>query len=239
MFGFVIWCVLFPILTGIVLVVQHWSFLIRTRDQYSRDELVGLAQILPAQLERLTGVRNRGTNILGFFLGVTAAWLLTLFGGLVSPDVSPAPDYASGQIPNYFFQSILFPAILHLIWPSLRETAQDYGTSIGGNLVQAEVPFLFGLTTALAAVSLTVWGVYHEMGFFFCALNMLACMVYAGFRLEGAGGPDEATDDGYGRDQYAEEGRGQSSDIYDEPDPIPDPQMQRGRGAAREDEPEY
>ena len=180
MFGFIIWCVIFPILAGIVLIVQYWADLIRSRDQYTRDELVDLAHILPEQLDRLTGTRDRAMSL---FLGVGAAWLLTLFGGLVSPDVSPAPDYASGQIPNYFFQSILFPAILHLIWPSLRETAQGYGGGIAAKLVQAEIPFLFGLTAALAAVSLTVWGVYHEMGFFFCALNMLACMAYAGYRL--------------------------------------------------------
>ncbi len=213
MLGFIVWCVIFPVLTGIVLVVQYWANLLRNQDRYSREELVDFAAILPAQLDRLIGRQNRGTNILGIVSGAVAAWFLTLFGGLVSPDVTPSPDYAAGQIPNYFFQSILFPAILHLIWPSLREMAHDYGGGIVSRLVQAEVPFLFGMTLALAAVSLTVWGVYHEMSFFFCIINMVACMAYAGYRLDNPGEAEvDSIAEDFDREPVEPGGRGRMRD---------------------------
>lgn len=201
MLGLIVWLIVFGIMFGVVLIVQYWSQLIRSRDQYTRDDLIDFAHIVPQQLDLLLGTRDRATSILGLVLGIGSAWLLTLFGGLVSPDVSPAPDHASGQVPNYFFQSILFPFILHVVWPSLREAAEGYGgpDGIPSRLLRAEVPFLIGLTIALGSVSITMWGTYHEMNFLFCGINLGACLAYAGYRLDQ---PDRDDDRGPGQDDY-------------------------------------
>ncbi len=185
MLEFVVWLVLFTVVGGIVLFVRYWYELINRRDSYTRDELVDFVFILVEELKRLT-TRSGETayNYGALVFGIASAWVLTLFGGLVSPGTAGMPDHASSQVTNYFFQSVLSVGILHLIWPSFRDSVGGQGGP-AAQLLRAEVPYFFGLAVGLGALNLTLWGVYHDMNFLFCFTNMVACAAYAGWRLQG------------------------------------------------------
>jgi hypothetical protein len=185
-----VWAALLGIFAAVVLVLDYWGRLLRQQDSYSRDELVDFYRIILRQVEALTGRGDSGLNYLSLAAGVGMAWLLALFGGVLSPDVSLAPDHAEDQIPNYFFQSILFLAILHIVWPSLKDVASDQGggpDGIASRLLATDAPFFFSFAIALGAINLTEWGVYHQMSFLFSAINAGLCFVYAGYRLHTAG----------------------------------------------------
>jgi hypothetical protein len=183
-----VWTTLLGIFASVVLVLDYWSHLLREQDSYTRDELVDLYRINLRQFENLTGRGETSLNYLALLAGIAVAWALTLFGGLLSPDVTLAPDHAEDQIPNYFFQSILFPLILHIVWPSMKDVANDQAGPDGvlSRLLATELPFFFGLTVALGAINLAVWGVHHHMSFLFCAINAVLCFIYAGYRLHTA-----------------------------------------------------
>jgi hypothetical protein len=184
-----VWAILFMITSGIVLVLNYWFKLFQAKDEYRREEILDFVTILRTELEILTARGEPLLNYAGLGLGVATAWLLTWFGGLMSPDASAlTPDHAENQMPNYFFQSVLFLMMLHFVWPSLKEVAVDR-MGVGGlasRALEAELPYFFGLASALGAINVTVWGVFHEMSFLFCAINMLLCLVYAGYRLSQA-----------------------------------------------------
>jgi len=184
MIGFLVWFILFIVLLGAVLVVSYWLELIRRKDEYTRDELVNFPRIFSEQSSRLMQPGEEAPAFIMLGAGVLFSWILTLFGGLVSPDLTPAPDYAAAQIPNYFFQSILFPAILHFIRPSLRDLVAPYESGFLGRLMDAELNFFLGLAVSLGAINISLWGVYNEMSFPFCFINMAACLVYAGYRVK-------------------------------------------------------
>ena len=194
---FIVWGIIYLIFCGIVLVVRYWYELISTRNSYTREELVDLIRIIPEQLSRLTS--RGGESVLSYLAigsGVFVAWFLVLLGGLLSPDTTPSPDHASAHVTNYFFQSVLFPGILHLVWPSIKDVVMDNAgeDSLPFRFFSAEVPFFFGLACALGAVNLTVWGYYHEMSFLFCLINLVLCLVYAGFRVHTLEADDEFVD---------------------------------------------
>ncbi len=222
----IVWLTIFAIFAGVILVLDYWGGLVRSKDTYTRDELLNFMDILLRQVERLTGRRgDPGPAYIMFGAGILIAWVLTLFGGLLSPNVMPhAPDHAENQVPNYFFQSILFLVILHVVWPSLRDTALDQGGPDGfpARLASAETPFFFGLAVALGAINLTTWGVYHEMTFLFASINAGLCFIYGGYRLHLAAqeNDDEFYDDyggGYGAaesyDDNYDEGPGDVGDF--------------------------
>ncbi len=193
MLEIIVWIILFSFFSGIVLVLHYWATLLREKDQYTREELVDFLQIILKQIQVLTSHGSPGLNYMALGAGIGAAWLLTLFGGLVSPNSSPSPDHAGAEMPNYFFQSALFVLIAHVVWPSLKDFAVDRGgrESLFFRIVDSDIPFFFGLATALGAINVAVWGVYHEMSFLFCFLNMLICLGYAGYRLTGLPGADD------------------------------------------------
>ncbi len=182
----IVWIILYFFLSGAVLVVHYWYNLFQSREQYTRDEILDFMRIIQDQIQKLTASGDRGLNFISIFVGVVTAWILTLFGGLVSPNSSLAPDHAEAEMPNYFFQSALFLLILHLVWPSLKEMALERGgeSSPIYKILQTEIPFFYGFCSALGAVNLAVWGVYHEMLFLFCFINMLICLFYVGYRLQ-------------------------------------------------------
>lgn len=185
-----VWAILFMITSGIVLVLNYWFKLFQAKDEYRREEILDFVTILRTELEILTARGEPLLNYAGLGLGVATAWLLAWFGGLMSPDASAlTPDHAENQMPNYFFQSVLFLMMLHFVWPSLKELAVDR-MGVGGlasRALEAELPYFFGLASALGAINITVWGVFHEMSFLFSAINMILCLVYAGYRLSQAG----------------------------------------------------
>ncbi|MCB1175632.1 MAG: hypothetical protein KDK39_18805 [Leptospiraceae bacterium] len=186
MFDFFIWLVLFLIIAGIVLVLCYWVHLFTTRDNYERTELIDFYNIIMGELTRLTGERFQFGSGLALLAGAGMAWLLTLFGGWISPAVAAVPDYASDLATNYFFQSILFIGVLHLMWPALQDYAWDSpggGGGIAAQMLSQEVPFMFTLGSGLAAMNLMNWGVYHQMNFLVVLLNVLSCAIYAGYRV--------------------------------------------------------
>lgn len=203
----IVWLILLSICGGIALVFDYWLQLFRRKDSYDREELIDFVYILQRQFELLTSRGDATLNYLGLVSGLGVAWLLTLFGGLLSPDqTAMSPDHAENQVPNYFFQSILFVGVLHAIWPSMREFAQDRGGPDGflARLLDTELPFFFALCVTLASISLSLWGVYHEMNFLFCLVNAALCIAYAMYRLRQAreeAPPDEKGGEDYGADE--------------------------------------
>lgn len=229
-----VWATIFGIFVGVILVLDYWGHLLREQDSYTRDELIDLYRIILRQFENLTARGDSSLNYLSLLGGVAVAWILTLFGGLLSPDITVAPDHAEDQIPNYFFQSILFPLILHIVWPAMKDVANDQGgpDGIPGRLMATELPFFFSLTVALGAINLAAWGVYHHMSFLFCSINAGLCFVYAGYRLHSAEPADEYVPGGYDGEQYddtgydqggysdAPEGSGPGDDFGDMPSDV-------------------
>ena len=169
MLDILVWVILFSIFAGIVLVVHYWYELFRRKDRYGREEILNIPQIIQDQLMHLTDGRDRLLQFAGIGVGIALGWCLTWVGGFFSPDVGPEPDWASAQMPNYFFQSALFVLILHLAYPSFRDLARDSGGSSGVlmRLLNTEIGLFFGLTTTLAAINLTSWGVHHQTSFLF------------------------------------------------------------------------
>lgn len=186
MLDILVWVILFSIFAGIVLVVHYWYELFLQKDRYNREELLNIPQIIQDQLLHLTDGRDRMLQFAGIGVGIGIGWCLTWIGGFFSPNVGPEPDWASAQMPNYFFQSALFILILHLAYPSFRELAYDSGGSSGllMRLLNTEISLFFGLCVTLAAMNLSVWGVHHQTNFLFALINAVLCLGYAGFRLD-------------------------------------------------------
>ncbi|MBI41873.1 MAG: hypothetical protein CMF59_19940 [Leptospiraceae bacterium] len=186
MLDILVWIILFSIFAGIVLVVHYWYELFRRKDRYGREEILNIPQIIQDQLMYLTDGRDRLLQFGGIGVGIAIGWGLTWVGGFFSPDVGPEPDWASAQMPNYFFQSALFVLILHLAYPSFRDLAHDSGGSSGVlmRLLNTEIGVFFGLTTTLASINLTSWGVHHQSSFLFSLINAVICLLYAGYRLD-------------------------------------------------------
>jgi len=138
---FLVWIILFFILFWVVIVVSYWEKLLRSKDVYTREELIYFLQIFDIQLRKM----NPEHSILGYIMfsfGVLIAWLLTLFGGLISPDTGPEPDYASNEMANYFFQSALFVFMLHIVWPSLKFFLEErFAPQILIDLMNQDKPF--------------------------------------------------------------------------------------------------
>ncbi|MBX7059591.1 MAG: hypothetical protein K1X75_16120 [Leptospirales bacterium] len=196
----IVWIVLFSVCGGVAFFLDYWLRLFQQKDSYERDELLDFTAILRREFEILTVRGEAGLNYLALAAGVGGGWTLTLLGGLLSPDqVALVPDHGENQVPNYFFQSFLFVGVLHAIWPSLRDFAIDRGGPDGllARLLESETPFFFGICCCLAAMSLTMWGVYHEMSFLFSAANAIVCIGYALYRLrQAASGGDYEQEDG-------------------------------------------
>ncbi|MBL8021840.1 MAG: hypothetical protein JNM27_19355 [Leptospirales bacterium] len=183
----IVWIILFSILMGVVLVLQYWSELVRSKETYSRDELLDFLRIIPDRLKRLAGKEELGLAIMAIVSGIAVGWLLTLLGGVFAENVAAdVPDHAEGSVPNYFFQSALFVFVLHIAWPSFKEFALDRGGEDGMffRVLSTEIPFFVGLAVTIASINLTSWGVYHEMSFLFCFPDIIILLAYAGYRID-------------------------------------------------------
>ena len=182
MLEFFVWIILFSILAGCVIVVRYWIDLLRSKDSYDRDELVNFLNIILTELQHLSpsGISGYAAAACGIGLAI----VLTTLGGLLSPDIGPEPDWTTSQMPNYFFQSALSVLIFHLAWPSFRTIADDSFASPGiQSFLDQDDAFFWGLSVALAAFSLTAWGVEHQISFLFVLINGLLLLFYAGYRL--------------------------------------------------------
>lgn len=179
-----IWLLIFAFFIALVLLLNYWIYLFETRENYSREEIVNVPKILKTELGRLLAGQDMSLRVVSFVGGLFTAWALTFLGGFLAPDLSPAPDYAADQVPNYFFQSGLFLFILHLIWPAFKDISASSQKQFWlQGLARLDLPFFISLSVGLAAMNLSLWGLYHEMHFLYCVMNLLLCLGYASYRL--------------------------------------------------------
>ena len=184
MLEILVWFAIFATFMALLLLFNYWIYLFRTQDSFSREEIINVPRIVQVELGRLLGGQDMPLRVLSFLGGIFVAWALTLLGGFLSPDLSPAPDYASDQVPNYFFQSALSIFILHLIWPAFKDMSASLQSQVWlHKLIHLDLPFFLSLSIALGAINLILWGLYHEMHFFYCILNLGLCLSYASYRL--------------------------------------------------------
>ena len=181
-FDFIIWFFVFSFLLALILVLNYYIFLFRSRENVNRKEVFPIHKIVYNELGRLLMNKNAAPRLISFLLGILCVWMLTLLGGFLAPDLSIAADYAASQIPNYFFQSVIFVLILHLFWPALMETV-PLQTRIMKDLGNLNFPFLFSLSLGLAAMNISLWGLYHELSFIYCIINASLCLGYGSYRL--------------------------------------------------------
>ncbi len=168
---------------SLLLLVNYWVDLFANQESYNRHELIDLVGILRQEMGRLLGGEDSHLRLASFLAGTFLALVLTLLGGLLSPDLDAAPDYASDQFPNYFFQSVLLVLVLHLIWPALLTQISLSPDHWSYRLLRLDLPFLLALSVGLATLSLSLWGIYHQLHFLYCLGNLGFCLVYAGYRL--------------------------------------------------------
>ncbi len=183
-FDFFIWILCFLFFNLVILLLNYWTFLFSSQEKFSKGELIGIPSILRQEIKRLLGGEYSWIRCLNFFFGVLTSWILTLLGGLFSPDSGNIPDHASAEVPNYFFQSILFLLILHLMKPSLKEIEfNENRHSFLYHFLSCELLFFLGLSIALPSITIVLWGIYHKMNFLFCLINLILCLSYAFYRL--------------------------------------------------------
>lgn len=180
MLEWIVWLILFSLLGSIVVMVRYWTDLLKKQDTYHRLELIGFPQILSREVRIIGGAGIHGT--LAAVAGVLFGWVLTSLGGLFSPDLGPEPDWTAGQLPNYFFQSAFSVLIFHVAWPAVRNLVPR-SPGFLQNFLEQEDSFFSGLSVCLASVSLTAWGVDHEMSFLFVLINGILLLAYAVYRL--------------------------------------------------------
>lgn len=181
---FIVWIIIFSIFLWIVLVIPYWENLIRTKEMYTKEELISFFQIYNHQLQKM----NPNHSVLGyiaFFSGIFVAWSLTLIGGFISPDRGKEFDFASNEMANYFFQSGLFVFILHIVWPSMKSYFEEnFAPDILIKFLENDKAFFTGLATALPSISVSNWGVYHELSFLFVFINSVILLTYAAYQVQ-------------------------------------------------------
>lgn len=257
MIEFIIWLIFFFLMGAMVLTARYWMTLFQSKDQYSKNELLDLGNILMTQINRKLIKEEPVLNLLAYTLGAILAWILTLFGGLVSPNDTSAPDFAANALPNYFFQSFFILPLIHLTWPYLKDLAPqriegDPVTLIHKILV-TEPALFFGLATGLLAINLMVWGVYHEISFLYVALNGIVIFSYIIYLLKEKRGGEYGTvgayegmdsDDDFDGplgdlDRYKEGAASTNStmdDEFDIPDDLTDDDLHTDEVRSRENE---
>ena len=121
---------------------------------------------------------------ISYCCGLAGAWLLTGVGAALSLDISAAPDLASDQLSNYFFQSFLILLALHLLEQNFTDWRKRNQEQVFAKLLDASLFFFTALASALAAINLTVWLLYQETHFLYCIMNSVLCLSYAYYRLQ-------------------------------------------------------
>ena len=183
---FIVWIIHFTLFGGAVIFITYWIRLLQNKEELHRKELIDFFDIIKKESQKLFPRPFIPAGYITFLFGIIIAWLLVLLGGAVSPTVGSLPDYASSELTNYFFQSILFPGVLHFLWPLFKENVALSGTAKNtflSKLTESDTPFFFGLCVSLGSLNLTLWGIYHDMSFLYCAFNAVICFIYAGFRF--------------------------------------------------------
>ena len=172
-----VWIILLSLFTFSLFVFHHWLELFHYASTYSRDELMDIPSILREKMHSIAGLPLFGA---GFLTGAVFSWLLVLFGGLVSPDITGAPGYGENTPANYFFQSLLFPVLLSFLLPSLKDLLPS-GT---GNTAGMMNGLLIGCALSLGALNLSIWGVHHNTRFLFMFLNCILLFIFALYKFD-------------------------------------------------------
>lgn len=181
---YLVWIILFFIFLWLVLIISYWERLIQSKEQYTREELVDFLNILDLQLRKM----NSDHSPIGygaFLFGILIGWILTWIGGFLSPDTGIEPDFATGEVPNYFFQSFLFVGMLHIVWPSLVFYIEEkFVPEIIVEFFKKDKSFFSGLSINLVAISFSCWGVYHSISFLFVLINGIILLTYASYQIQ-------------------------------------------------------
>ncbi len=179
-----VWMILFLVFFWIVLVISYWERLIRSKEQYTREELIDFLNIIELQLKKMNPDHSP-IGYLAFLFGIFVGWILTWIGGFLSPDTGTEPDYTTGEVPNYFFQSFLFVGMLHIVWPSLILFLEEkFVPDIILEFFKKDKSFFSGLAINLVAISFSNWGVYHSMSFLFVLTNGIILLTYASYQVQ-------------------------------------------------------
>jgi hypothetical protein len=179
MLGFFVWLILFVILSLGLFALHYWLHLFRFKDSYTRNELLNFTDILRGELRLITDADIAGATL--FLIGIAFGWLCILFGGLLSPDRLQAPDFSEDFATNYFFQSLLFPVLLQLLWPSFEDIVEKGPLA---RVIRRKYPLLIGLTLTLSPAGVAFWGSYYHLTFLWVFLNMILLSAYSLLLLE-------------------------------------------------------
>ena len=188
MLELIVWIFLSIFLGSVTLLIRYWYTLLKNKEMVRRGELIDIKTILITEFKSLLALSSTGYPAMG--IGAIIAWGIALFGGLVTPDTTMAPDFAEGRITNYFFLSAFLPILFTLFWPNLREIVQN--SSLMRNFVESEVAFFFGMGITLAAINLTAWGVHHELSFLYTIINIMVLLTLVIYKLDRAAGQQQA-----------------------------------------------
>ena len=185
MLVFIAWLLICILLNTALLLLNYWQNLFQKQKSYTRNELLALGHILQHEFKYL--IKSKASPIyiyLTFIISLLFAWFLVFLGGLLAWDISPAPDMASDQLSNYFFQSFLILLVLHIIEPHLQNFMPRDLESLWHKIFATKLYFYLGLATSLASINSILWLIYHEMNFLYGITNAPLCLAYAYYRLQ-------------------------------------------------------
>ncbi|MDH5654858.1 MAG: hypothetical protein OEZ34_03050 [Spirochaetia bacterium] len=173
----IVWFILCTLFSSGLIIFHHWMELFSSSDSISKEELTGIPEIFR---RKINAIPDPALFFTGYGIGIFLSWLLVLFGGMVSPDLTVASDYGENTPANYFFQSFLFPILLAILWPAfidlLPEGSKEKLSSAGNGL-------FYGSAVSLAALNFSIWGVFHQTRFLFIFLNAAVLLIFALYKL--------------------------------------------------------
>lgn len=156
----------------IFFLVRYYSRLFaENRDDYSREEITGIKNILPNEMSEFSG--SQGTMaLLPFLVAVILTLLWSWMGGIIG-----SPHYTS-EAGNYFFYSFF---ILLFSITFLRGFQEFFAAKTGKHsfvtgFFLPDKMIVSGIATSLIASGLAAYGAWHQLHFFFLFLNSIISM---------------------------------------------------------------
>ncbi len=183
MIELIAWIFLTILLFAVTLLLHYWSELFSEQEQYTRSEILGIPAIFKHELAGLLDHGQVVFQVASLAAGIAFSWFLVLLGGLAAPDGGIIPDHATESLSNYFFQSVLILPIIHGIWPFIKDLGIGSPSSLPALISRTEMAFFTAVSCSLAAIPLSIWGVYHQTSFLFSLFNAVIAISYAVIRL--------------------------------------------------------
>lgn len=175
---FFVWLILFVLFSVLLPSMHYWGDLFAKKDSFTREELTDVREIMEMSFRE---IEDKPILIGLFAAGSLLAWLVVLFGGLLSPDLSMASDFAEDTAANYFFQSFLFPVLLSIVLGGLTDAFPD---GIINRIAEHRDALVCGLSISMISLNLSSWGIHHQMNFLFLFLNSCILFVFALYRMD-------------------------------------------------------